>query len=188
MTIGNLLRKKIGLFDNKKIIFFYNLGLTPLRATALSIIFKFITLYFLFMNNLIFAGIAMVMDHIFDGLDGMIARAINKTTKLGEYLDKGSDYIIRRAGYFILAFNGFFSYKLALITVVLIFINPLFLYIIDLSGFKRRKNLPTWGDAFLIFFALFTGRILFFFYLIIATSILFFIINVSSITYSNLKK
>ncbi len=178
-----LLRKKAKILDSKKLAsYLYSYGLTPNKATAVSILFKFLSLYFLFRNQLIFAGTALIIDHIFDGLDGMIARKTGNVTELGNILDKSSDYILRRSGYIILAYNGFFSYPLALLTVFSIIMSPLFVYIINKSSINTNKNLPVWGDAILIFFVFFTGIPLFM-YLIIAFNILFLTANIFSVAF-----
>ena len=175
------IRKKLGLLNNKRVLFLYNLGLTPLRATALSLLFKFITIYFIFANQLIFAGIALFIDYVFDVLDGMIARATKKTTKLGKYLDTTTDLIIRRAGYFLLAYNGHLSYSLVLITLGIIILNPLISVLAVIKKLKINRYLAMRVDMFFIFFALFTGKVLPVFYIIIAVNLILIILNIATI-------
>ncbi|MBD3249248.1 hypothetical protein GF336_04350 [Candidatus Woesearchaeota archaeon] len=177
------LRKKARILDSKKLAeALYSVGLTPIRATLISLIFKLASLYFLFKNQLILAGTALIIDHFFDGLDGMIARKTDNVTGFGNIIDKSSDYILRRAGYIILAYNSFFSYSLALATLFTVIISPLFAYIIDKKNLRINKNLPVWGDAVLIFFVFFTGMPVFM-YLIIVFNILFLILNITSVFY-----
>ena len=188
MTFINFLRDKLGLRNNKKVMVLYNLGLTPNRATIIAIFFKLLMLYFLFIGNIVFAGITLLAVYLFDGLDGMIARASGNVTKFGSILDKGTDFFLIRSGYFLLAYNGFLSYNLAITTILIVFFTPLFLQFMDRLNVKRNKSLPSWGDTILIFFALFTGKVELFFYLMIGLSIILFIINIIVIIYLNLIK
>jgi len=182
------IRKKIGLYDNKNIIFLYNLGLTPIRATLLSIIFVVISLFFIFIGNLFYAGIALIFYILFDGLDGMIARATNQPTKIGYYLDMWTGYIMRLFAYLLIAYSGFSSYKLTVLVIIAVFLTPFLIFIINRSNFKINNNLPVLPDVIWIFFVLFTGNVSFFFYLIIITGIIFFIINVVSVVHLNIRK
>lgn len=188
MTLGPLLRKKLGLLNNERAAALYRIGITPMRSTMVSIFFKFLTLYFLFIDNLIFAGLALLLDYFFDMLDGMIARAVHKETKLGSYLDKSFDYIARRGGYFLLAYNGYVSYETVMIVVATVFLTPFALYYIDRFGMKTPELIPSWGDPFLIFFVFFTGMVSFFLNMIILVNIALFAMNMSAVIYLNIKR
>ena len=182
------IRKRLGILENKKVLALYNAGLTPFRATILSVLFKLATIYLIFLNKFIFASIAIILDYAFDVLDGMLARAANKTTKEGKYIDIGTDVGLRRLNYLIIAYNGLVSYPLALITLASMLVNPSLVYLADKAKIKRNKYIVIGGDMFLLFFALLTGKFLFFFYLIIIANIVILILNLLSMAYLNLIK
>jgi len=188
MFFLDVIRKKIGLYENKNVIVLYNLGLTPMRATLLSILFVVIFLFFIYIGNLLYAGISLILYILFDGLDGMIARAIKQTTKIGYYLDMGTGYIMRLFAYLLIAYSGFSSYKLAVLVIIAVFLTPFFIFIINRRNLKINNNLPALPDVVWIFFVLFTGHVPFFLYLIIITGIIFFIINVVSVVHLNIRK
>lgn len=79
-------------------------GLTADRATFLSFIAGLLTVYFLFTNDILF--VVFGLSHLlFDGLDGVIARA-SKTTNFGRYFDHLTDrcislFLLLRLGFYL---------------------------------------------------------------------------------------
>ena len=73
--------------------FFVRLGISANLATSLSIICGFGAVYFLFQSYWLFLAFA-ILHLILDGLDGVIARAENKSGKFGEYFDHIGDSLI----------------------------------------------------------------------------------------------
>ena len=63
------------------------LPLTPNQYTLISVIFAFISLYFLIKQNLISALIFFLIAGFLDFVDGAVARYKNISTKVGAYLD-----------------------------------------------------------------------------------------------------
>ncbi len=72
--------------------FLIKLRIKAIYLTVLSLILGVTAVYFLFRNNLYFI-IFGILHLLFDGLDGIVARA-TKTTRLGAHLDNISDRLI----------------------------------------------------------------------------------------------
>ncbi|MFC1728021.1 CDP-alcohol phosphatidyltransferase family protein [Nanoarchaeota archaeon] len=188
MLINQKIRKKLGIYSNKKFIKLYNMGFTPNRVTMISIFFEFLTFYFILNGQLVLAGISTALDYIMDGLDGAIARSAKKSTKFGAYLDMISDNFLRRIGYVLLAYKGFMSYGLLTTCLVIIAFNFIFLHLIRKTKLKVPAALPMWSDAVLIYFALFTGKVAFFFTLIVIIDLSILLFDIGTISFLNLVK
>ena len=67
--------------------FFSGFPLTPNQYTLISVIFAFISLYFLIKQNLLLALIFFLIAGFLDFIDGAVARYKNIVTKIGAYLD-----------------------------------------------------------------------------------------------------
>jgi len=76
--------KKIEIIVAK---FFSRFPLTPNQYTLISVIFAFISLYFLIKQNLLLALIFFLIAGFLDFIDGAVARYKNIVTKIGAYLD-----------------------------------------------------------------------------------------------------
>jgi len=76
--------KKIEIIVAK---FFSGFPLTPNQYTLISVIFAFISLYFLIKQNLLLALIFFLIAGFLDFIDGAVARYKNIVTKIGAYLD-----------------------------------------------------------------------------------------------------
>jgi len=67
--------------------YFSLIKISPDIFTLSSLIFAFFSFVFLIKNNLLLAGLSFISAAILDWLDGKIARATRKVTKIGAYLD-----------------------------------------------------------------------------------------------------
>lgn len=74
----------LGRFLNK-------VGLSPNVITAVSLVFAFVSGYFLYQSNIILGIIFLALNLAFDALDGVIARAASKVTAVGMLFDKVID-------------------------------------------------------------------------------------------------
>jgi len=80
-------REKFKLISEKIGLFFVKFKLHPNFYTLLSLVFGLFCFLSLVKKNLIFATIFFLLAAILDFIDGAVARASQKVTKLGAYLD-----------------------------------------------------------------------------------------------------
>ncbi len=80
-------RQKFAGFSVKIGIVFSKLGLSPNQWTLFTLIPTFIALYFLVKESFLLAGGFFIVASFFDLVDGAVARATGKVSKLGAYLD-----------------------------------------------------------------------------------------------------
>lgn len=66
-------------------------GVTANQWTGLSIVFAFITFYFLVNRSFLLAALLFALTAVFDAFDGAVARATGKASRLGAYLDTVAD-------------------------------------------------------------------------------------------------
>lgn len=71
--------------------FFSKFGLSPNQLTGISVLFALAGFYFLTKKAFLFAFLSLVIAAILDFIDGAVARATGKQTKLGAYLDTIAD-------------------------------------------------------------------------------------------------
>jgi phosphatidylglycerophosphate synthase len=161
-----------------------NIGFTPNRITALSILSGIIAAFFFYKGLLITGGIFVLLDYFFDGIDGMVARLTNNLSSRGFILDHLSDYVIRRIWYFSLTLGGFLSYKLLSLSIFSLAISVFFFFF---SMIKKLK-IPSWTTAWadwLIIPAIFSGEIILFFQIMVVAHLILFILNFSLVMYLN---
>jgi len=70
------------------------LRLTPNIVTGLSIVVAVCSIYFFYMKNMLMAFILVLLAGVLDILDGALARALGKTSKLGTLLDNTADRVV----------------------------------------------------------------------------------------------
>ena len=85
--IFNRLSIKIGKFFSK-------FPITANQWTLSSLFFVFISVYFLFNENLVFASIFFLLAALVDIIDGSVARITGRVTTLGAYLDTMVDRVV----------------------------------------------------------------------------------------------
>jgi len=81
-------------------------GISPNTWTILSLIPAFITMYFLFEQDFIWASIFFAVAAFLDFVDGSVARASHRVTKYGAYLDTIVDRYVEGIVLFGLIFAG----------------------------------------------------------------------------------
>ena len=73
-------------------------GVTANQWTGLSILFAFITFYFLVNQSFLLAALLFALTAVFDAFDGAVARATGKASKVGAYLatvaDRYAEFIV----------------------------------------------------------------------------------------------
>ncbi len=152
--------------------------------TALSATCSLIASYFFLTAHLKTGGIFVLLDYLFDGLDGLFAKTSGDVSNKGYILDHISDFVLRRIWYFALAASGFISYELV---ALMIFSLSIGVFLIDLAMIKNLKISKwstTWAD-WLIIPGLFSGNLVLFFQIMIIIQFLLFFVNFVSILYLN---
>jgi len=93
-----MLWKRRDYFDKnlgKKVgILFSKFSLSPNQWTTLSLVFALVLFYFLINGDFLTATFIFAFTAFVDMIDGAVAKATNKVTKLGGYLDSVIDRII----------------------------------------------------------------------------------------------
>lgn len=87
-------REKFKLISEKVGLFFSKSKLHPNFFTLISLLFGFFCLFSLVKNNLILAILFFLLAAFADFIDGAVARASQKATKFGAYLDTICDRYI----------------------------------------------------------------------------------------------
>lgn len=121
-TLDSLYSIKESFFSKLKIDKFAHhlvkLGLTPNKLTIVNLIIGFLSVLFLFNNQVVFACL-YVMNRVLDIFDGYIARKFDLKTELGDKLDHWGDLILNIllllktmlvSDLFVLAFLAFLTY------------------------------------------------------------------------------
>ncbi len=70
---------------------FHSLGFTPNMITGLSAVFGYVSLYFLYKELYLHAGVCFFIQYFFDCMDGYFARKYQMTSKMGDALDHIKD-------------------------------------------------------------------------------------------------
>ncbi len=74
------------------------LGISPMFFTFMGLIFSLISAWFFYLEDFLLAAVFLILSGLSDVIDGQVARAANKTSKLGSFLDsmfdRISDYVI----------------------------------------------------------------------------------------------
>ena len=87
--IDNLINDSFTLFNNFE--FLYKIGFTPNMITFISIGFLLLSGYYIDKRQFKIAGLMYAISYYFDCVDGFFARRYKMYSKLGDYLDHGSD-------------------------------------------------------------------------------------------------
>ena len=178
------IKERVFRFFSPKILKYKGKRSTANILTALSAICSLIASYFFFTAHLKTGGMFVLLDYLFDGLDGLFAKASGEASNKGFVLDHISDFVLRRIWYFALAASGFISYELV---ALMIFSLSIGVFLIDLAMIKNLRIFKwstTWAD-WLIIPGLFTGNLVLFFQIMILIQFILFFVNLASILYLN---
>ena len=74
--------------------YFKQLGFTPNGLTAVSALFGFLSVYFLYQSNYLVAAGLYAISYAFDCFDGHFARTYNQVTKFGDLFDHIKDIMV----------------------------------------------------------------------------------------------
>jgi CDP-diacylglycerol--glycerol-3-phosphate 3-phosphatidyltransferase len=84
---------------NPIIVLLNKTGASPNTLTIIGLLINIAGSYFIVKGNLILAGVIILFAGIFDMLDGLLARKMNKKTKFGGFLDSVTDRVSEGAIY-----------------------------------------------------------------------------------------
>ncbi len=96
------------------IIIEHNIPLTPNQVSIISFLLGVFSGVLFALNNLIIGGILVQISSIIDGVDGELARALNKTSKFGGFFDAVLDRladisVITGLSLVMLTYNGYWN-------------------------------------------------------------------------------
>ena len=180
------LKDKFERLLKRWVVLFDKVGISPNMLTGVSIISALVATYFFYHGDLITGGIFVLIDYVFDTFDGVLAKAVGKTSKMGYLLDHASDYVLRRVWYFALAYSGFLSFELVALAMFALAINVFAWNLALVKKLKVARWSIVWFD-WLIIPAVFSGYVVLFFQIMIAAHVLFFIANFIGMLYLNRK-
>ena len=70
-------------------------------------------------ERLLIASLLLIVSGIFDGVDGLVARANNKKSNYGAYLDSFADRIVDGAVFFGIGLGGYVDWEIAFLALFL---------------------------------------------------------------------
>lgn len=122
--------------------FLIKIKLTPNRLTVISAIFGGIAFYFFWHREIFIGGLFVVLNFIFDGLDGRLARYQGKLTDIGGLYDLLTDRGVRLSWLLALSFGGAVSFQLAILILFLETLSYIITYFIEYKELKHINWLP----------------------------------------------
>jgi archaetidylinositol phosphate synthase len=81
--------------------------LSPNFFSLLSVVFAFITAYFIIKNSYLMAALFLLLTGLLDAIDGAVARASKKATLFGNYFDAVIDRVVEIIIYLGFALSNF---------------------------------------------------------------------------------
>ncbi len=97
---------------------FKNTRITPIQVTWMFVLCAMISIYFIFHEQYVLAGIFLILKSILDAADGELARLKNKPSYIGRYLDSNSDSLINLLLFLTFARVSSTSYLIAFIAYI----------------------------------------------------------------------
>ena len=125
--------------------YFKKMNFTPNGITTLSIIAGVMSIYFIFKEYFIIAGLFCLLCYFFDVMDGSYARRYKMVSKFGDYYDHFSD-IITAFGIFYALYkkNNFSKIINTIIIIIIIILSIMSLKYVGCQE-KDRYNDKTYG-------------------------------------------
>ena len=133
------------------LVYFGNIH--PNYITILGMIFKFLSIYFMYSKYYFLMFIFRLIERISDCLDGEVARVYNKRSYFGHLLDKLSDMICNIATIYcglVIGYNNCKNHQLLLFHVLLYLSVPV-IYLIDIISGRIPKNMSVTKDMYFIY-------------------------------------
>lgn len=163
--------------------FLAKIKLTPNKITALAFLFGLVAFYFFITGKVFWGGLACVLNHVFDGLDGRLARYLKKTTKAGALFDLISDRFVRLSWILALAFGGVVTFKLALVVLFLESISYIITYFIEYQNLKHIPWMP--NVIYLLPYGALLNQLSLFFVVEIILGSVALVVNIISVAWMN---
>ena len=109
--ISRYINRKISTRITKYIVD-HDIPVTPNQISIISFLLSLLSGSLFMLNNLVLGGIVTQVSSIIDGVDGELARALNKVSRFGGFLDAILDRladtsIIIGLGFLLLSYNGY---------------------------------------------------------------------------------
>lgn len=162
------------------------LGLTPNLSTGIGFLFLLAALVLLYQKQVFYAGIALTFQYLFDKLDGSIALATKRETKMGAFLDYVVDQ--NRSGVWIVAgLKNLLPLEVAIIALFLDTFGSLLARLVQITGVKTIRWFPSWM-GWLLIPALITEKLLPFTWIFIIAQGVALLLHVGSIFVLNREK
>jgi phosphatidylglycerophosphate synthase len=73
---------------------FHNWGFSPNMITTLSLVFGILSVFTIFIEYYLIAGLCFTISYYFDDMDGFMARKYNMVTTFGDYYDHIKDLFV----------------------------------------------------------------------------------------------
>lgn len=162
------------------------LSFTPNRLTVLSVIAAGIAFYFFLRGQVVWGGIFVFLDFLFDGLDGRLARYLGKETRIGAFYDLITDRGVRLPWLVALAYGGAISFELALLVLLVESLSYIITYFIEFKDFKHILWLP--NAVFLLPYGALLNQLEVFFKIEIILGSLVVIVHIVSVVIMNQDK
>lgn len=118
------------------------LKLTPNRLTVMSVASAIAAFYMFWQGEVVWGGVFVALDFLFDGLDGRLARHLGKTTKIGAFYDLLTDRGVRLPWLIALAYGGVVSFELALLVLFVESLSYILTYFVEYKNLNHIKWLP----------------------------------------------
>ena len=132
---------------------------------------------------MVWGGLFVALDFLFDGLDGRLARYLGKETKIGAFYDLVTDRGVRLPWLIALAYGGVISFELALLVLFIESLSYIITYFVEYKNFKHVKWLP--NAVYLLPYGALFNQLEIFFKIEIVLGSLVLIIHIVSVILMN---
>lgn len=114
----------------------------PYVFTFLSIVGKFAAIVLFMMGHPVLGGWVVVVEYLFDGMDGRMARVLGRSNSFGAFVDLFSDRLFRSFYLPALAFGGVIGWEWAAAGLVL---DIAYATLSDFVRDHKDIQVPNWG-------------------------------------------
>ncbi len=92
--------------------------ITAIHVTWMFVVCAFISIYFIFQEKYVLAGVFLILKSILDAADGELARLKNKPSYVGRYFDSISDFLINLILFLCISYVSSMDYIVGFIAFV----------------------------------------------------------------------
>ena len=145
--LGEIIKQKFEKTVGPRLL---KLKVSATMLTLIGGVFALIAGYFLFKGLLVLGGVFILLNYLFDGIDGIVARATKTTSNVGFILDHTFDFVLRRIWYFALAYAGFISYDIVALAIFSLAASVLLSDLVKIKSLKFPRYSGAWADWLII--------------------------------------